>query len=382
MTEGSMPKAALVLALLSASLCAAALGQSGSKPAPVSRHPATPLYRVSFERREPVEGVNATGALQLPFQCTSDGTFFVNFIGTVPAGAGIKPPLFPPMLLTSVSPFGHGHTFRLDQVPELFISRQEDYFASDSEVIFLVRGARENKPVKRTFQWKDGSQGEYEENAAPQHLYILSFTRDGEYRRTIEVEDSFYILQVGVFPSGMFLALGFDKKDNSTRLVMLTADGNLLKPLTVPADDFPQAMIAGADAPHPHAIVPTELVSAGHSILIVVQENTAFPLLEVTEGGAIRAIHPKLPKDTKIRLVVPSDQNLYVVTSTENDKRDFDSAIYELNPEDGAVLGRFELSDDRQGSQVACVHDGKFFSFVFGDGKITPLVGSAEPVGH
>ena len=87
-----MPKPALVLALLSASLCTVTLGQAGSKTAPVSRPPTPPVYRVSFERREPVEGVNATGALQLPFQCTSDGTFFVNFIGTVPAGAGIKPP--------------------------------------------------------------------------------------------------------------------------------------------------------------------------------------------------------------------------------------------------------------------------------------------------
>ena len=283
------------------------------------------------------------------------------------------------MLLTSVSPTGHGHTFRLDQVPELFISRQEDHFASDSEVIFLARGARENKPVKRTFQWKDGSQSEYEDNAAPQHLYILSFTRDGEYRRTIEIEDSFSILHVGVFPSGMFLALGFDQKDNSPRLVMLTPDGRLLKSLTVPADDLPQSMVSGADAPRPHAIVPTELIPAGHSILVVVQNNTSFPILEVTEGGAIRAILPKLPKDTQIRAVAPSDRNLYVITRTEYDKRDSDGAIYELRYEDGTVLGRFELPDGRQGSELACVHDGRFLSIDFEDGRIIPLVGSAEP---
>jgi hypothetical protein len=28
---------------------------------------------------------------------------------------------------------------------------------------------------------------------------------------------------------------------------------------------------------------------------------------------------------------------------------------------------------------VACIHDGKFFSLDYGDGKITPLVGTAEP---
>lgn len=377
-----MPNPALILALLSASLCTVSVGQSGSKKAaPVPRAPTPPVYHVSFERREPVDAVNATGGFQLPFQCTSDGTFFVNFIGTVPAGAGINPPLFPPMMLTSISASGRGHTFRLDQVPELFISRQEDYFVSDSEVIFLIRGARENKPVKRTFQRKDGSQDGYEENAAPQHLYMLSFTRDGEYRRTIEIDDSFSILHVGAFSTGMFLALGFDKKDKSPTLVMLTADGTILKSLTAPAGDLPRSMITGPDAPHPHAIVATELIPVGHSILMLVQNDAAFPLLEVTEGGEIRAIRPKLPSDAQITAVAPSDRNLYVITSKENDKRDVGGAIYELSPEDGAVLGRFELPDGRQGSSVACVHDGKFLSMDIEDGKIIPLVGTAEPSG-
>lgn len=376
-----MPKIPLILALLSVSLCTVTLGQAGSKAAPVSRTPSPPVYHVSFERREPAEGVDPTGAFQLPFQCTSDGTFFMNFVGGVPAGAGIKPPLLPPMLLTSVSPSGHGHTFRLDQVPELFISKQEDHFASDSEVIFLVRGAREKNPVKRTIQWKDGSQSEYEDNAAPQHLYVLSFTRDGEYRRTIEIDDSFYVLHVGVFPSGMFLALGFDQKDKSPRLAMLTPDGRLLKSLSVPADDLPQSMVSGADAPAPHAIVPTELVAVEHSILIVVQNSTSFPLLEVTEGGEIRAIHPKLGKDTQIRAVAPSDRNLYVITGAENNKRDSDGTIYELSYEDGTALGRFELANGRLGSEATCVHDGKFLSVDLEDGKIIPLVGSAEPSG-
>jgi len=213
--------------------------------------------------------------------------------------------------------------------------------------------------VKRTFQWKDGTRSEYEDNAAPQHLYVLSFTRDGEYRRTIEIEDSFSILHVGVFPSGMFLALGFDQKDKSPRLVMLTPDGRLLKSLTVPADDLPQFMVSGADAPHPHTIVPTELIPAGHSILIVVQNNPSFPLLEVTEGGSIRAIHPKLPKDTQIRAVAPSDRNLYVIRVRDTTNATPMVLSTSCRYEDGAVLGRFELPDGRQGSEVACVHDGK-----------------------
>jgi hypothetical protein len=213
----------------------------------------------------------------------------------------------------------------------------------------------------------------------PSIITFSTFSRDGEYQRTIEIEDSFIILQVGVFPSGTFLAIGYDEKDHSPRLVMLKADGTLLKSLTIPAGDFPKSMISAADAPrHPHAIVPTELVPAGHSIGVVVQNETAFPLLEVTEGGAIRAIRHRRPKGTQIKAIVPSDRDLYVIASPEAEKGDFDGSVYRLNPENGAVLGRFELGEGRQGLDLACVHEGKFLSIDFGDGKIIPLVGSAE----
>ena len=191
------------------------------------------------------------------FQCTSDGTFFVNFISTVPAGAGVQPPMFPPMLLTSVCVSGEGHTFRLDQVPELYNTFEKYHFASDSEVVFLVRASRENKPE------------------SPRHLYLVSFARNGEYRRTSETKEAFSILQVGVFPSGTFLAFGYDEEDHSPKLAMLSADGELLKSLAIQSDDIPKSLISAVDAPHPRAIVPTELVPSEHSILIV-QEQLDF----------------------------------------------------------------------------------------------------------
>ena len=369
------PALALVPTVIIA-LSAAVGAQSASTIAPGSKSTPVPSYRVSFERREPIPGISATGAIELPFLCTSDGTFFVNFVGTVPAGGGIQPPLVQPALLTSVSPSGRGHTFRLDQVPELYVSREKDHFASDSEVIFLVRASRENKPVKRTYRRKDGSEGEYEDNSAPQHLYILSFTREGEYRRTTEIGDTFSILRLGVFPRGTFLAFGFEEKDHSPRLAMLTQDGTFLKSLTIPAGDAPQSMVGGADARHPHAVAPAELVPSGHSILIV-QNNTTFPLLEVGEGGAIRAIRPHLPDGQQIRHVIPANQSLYVIAGSENAEA-FAGTIYEVSPEDGALLKRFELSDGREGSEVACVHDGKFLSLDYGDGKVIPVVGTAE----
>src|SRR3984885_10718208 len=351
-----MNKPACGLAVFLSDTVPAARGQSGSAGGSASPHTAAPLYRVSFARGAAVAGISDTHAIKLPLQCTSDGTIFVSFVGTVPANSGLPPlpPGLPPMLLTSISPAGRGQTFRLDQVPELYISSEADHFASDSNVIFLVRGSRENKPVKQAYT-VGSYHGESTNNVAEQHLYIVTFSREGEYRRTIEIGDAFRIQQIAVFPSG-----------------------TLLKYLEIPKGDAPESMVSGANAPHPHTIAPTELVPEGSSILVV-QNETIWPLLEVGEGGAVRAIRPKLPRGEPIEAVIPSDRNLFVLAKSETDKGDPAGIIYEVSPENGNVLRRFVLSDGKRAVNVmACVHDRKFLSIDYGNGQVVPLTGSAE----
>ncbi|MGA7751247.1 MAG: hypothetical protein WCB05_00395, partial [Candidatus Sulfotelmatobacter sp.] len=58
-------------------LSSLASGEAKSKPAPA---PPAPFFRITFEREEPVAGVTATGAVAVPFECTSDGTAFVNML--------------------------------------------------------------------------------------------------------------------------------------------------------------------------------------------------------------------------------------------------------------------------------------------------------------
>ncbi len=176
-----------------------------------------------------------------------------------------------------------------------------------------------------------------------------------------------------------FLAFGYDEKDHSPKLAMLKEDGTLLKYLEIPKGDVPESMVSGADAPHPHVIAQAELVPEGRSILVV-QNETTWPLLEVGEGGAVRAIRPKLPKGEPIEAVIPADRSLYVIAQSETDKADPAGIIYEVSPENGNVLRRFALGDGKRAVDVmACVHDGKFLSMDYGDGKVVPLIGSAEP---
>jgi hypothetical protein len=132
-----MRMATLVLALLIATRPAPTMAWQGSSLQGLERSPdPTPLYRVSFERGDPIAGVNSTSAVQLPFKCTNDGTIFVTFVGGVPANSGLMPPLIPPLQFVSIAPPDRGQVFRLDQVPELFVSREIDHYPSDSEVGF------------------------------------------------------------------------------------------------------------------------------------------------------------------------------------------------------------------------------------------------------
>src|SRR5580698_3296411 len=287
-------------------------GQAVS-PRPKTAAAPAPLYSISFERKDPVAGLDASPAIKLPFDCTADGTVFVTM---VPVGGQMQPPLYapPPLLLTSVSPSGQANTFPLDQVTaQLYEVREVDHYASESSVIFLVKAARENRPAKQTYTKQDGTQGEFTRNTADRYSYIVLFNRDGEYKKTIETDVSIEIQHLGVFPSGTFLAFGYDQKDHSPRLEMLKDDGTLMRTLQISKNDVPESLLGTKDrsgnGPSVY-IAPTQLVPYGHSVLVV-QNKTTFPLLEVSESGEIRTIHPKIPEGMQIEGLIASDQNLY-----------------------------------------------------------------------
>src|SRR5580698_177805 len=67
-------------------------GQAVS-PRPKTAAAPAPLYSISFERKDPVAGLDASPAIKLPFDCTADGTVFVTM---VPVGGQMQPPLYAP----------------------------------------------------------------------------------------------------------------------------------------------------------------------------------------------------------------------------------------------------------------------------------------------
>ncbi len=355
--------------LLSITLSLSALAPREAKAAEKPAATAAPAYSISFERGEAIAGVAASRAIALPFQCTSDGTVFVNMMLQQSS-----PNSFPVEQLVSILRSGEAHEFRLDQLTDLYDVVRKGYYASESNVAFLVIAAAEDKQGKQTYVTEDGTKHEVTRNLADRHDYILIFDSEGTYKKKLQMDDTFAVQRVGMFPSGALLAFGFDKQDHSPRLALLQDDGKFLRFLELPKGGAPQSMFEMKDSTAKGAavyIAPSQLVPYGDSILIV-QNKTKFPLLDVNEAGMIRAVHPKLPKDMQIDTLIPSDQNLYALVNSKDN-----GAIYELNAQDGTVIRRFALPDPAP--PVACVHDGKFLSFEHGEGKLVPLIGTAEP---
>jgi len=352
--------------------------QAGRKTAPVTSPVPAPLYRIVFKSGDAVPGIGAMPAIRLPFECASDGTVFISMVQAL--GTGSPPrnlsPYSPSLLLTSISPAHEAHSFPLDQVPDLYDIQDIGDYASESKVIFLIRATRENKQATQAPATSDGSQQESRGKPAEHNFYIVIFDRQGNYQKTVQIEAGFRINRLGLFPSGMFLAYGYDEADHTPKLAMLKDDGTLLKFLEIPKGYVPESALGTKDGSGKGPAVyvsPVQFVGQGQFIYVV-QNKTKFPLLEINEAGAIRAIQPKLPTGVEINTLVPSDENLYVRVTEIHD-----GSIYELSAHEGVILRRFHVGDKESGADVACVHDEKFLSFQHSDGKLVPLTGTAEP---
>jgi hypothetical protein len=326
------------------------------------------MYRITFIQGEPITGVSDSRKVAMPYECTSDGTAFVNIV--------LQPSIYSPPVevLVAIPPSGQAHDFRLDQVTGLYDIMQKGHYASESGVVFLVIAAPEDKQAKETFQTADGENHEVTRNIADHHDYLVIFDREGNYKRKVQIDDSFAVQRVGVFPSGAFLAFGFDKTDRSPRLTMLNEDGTLRRIEAIPKNSAPPSVFGTRDGTGKPAFFPNpvQLVPNNDSIIVV---QPKFPLLAVNESGAIRSITPKLPDGKQVKMLIASDANLFALINDISD-----GSIYELNPQDGNILRRFRIENDTPGTDVACVHDAKFLSFTQGGGRLVPLIGTAKPI--
>jgi hypothetical protein len=79
-------------------------------------------------------------------------------------------------------------------------------------------------------------------------------------------------------------------------------------------------------------------------------------------------------------MLIPSDENLYAIIHTANAPgKPPGGAVLELSAQEGLALRELRLGNDESAYGLACVHDKKFLLFHHGDGRLVPLVGTADP---
>jgi hypothetical protein len=342
---------------------------------------SAPEYKISFTEGQPVAGVGAIPAIRLPFECSEDGSVFIHIVQ--PANWG-KPPsnfsansLF--TLLASISTDNRAQSFPLDTVPGLYDIRQFDDYVSSTKVVFLLNATPEDKQAKSTYSDSTGQEHEYTNNTAPHHFYIVLFDRNGQYEEKIQVQDSFEISHIGLFPSGKYLVYGFSQTDQSPQMALLKEDGTLLQYVSIPKGDVPKSAkttLNGTGKGPAIYVAPTQFMGQSGTIYVL-QNNANYPILGIDPGGGVHVIRPELRKGLRISMLIPSDNNLY---GRMNDTSS--GSIYEFNPGDGSITRRFEVPNDQSGADIACVHGDKFISFKQVEGNLVPLLGKAVPMGR
>ena len=362
-----MIRSLLVLVLWAVCSICSARGQNDRPSKRPASHEEPPVFRISFQRDDKARTLSGFTSIAPDYQCTSDGAvFFIEL--HQPSMTSL-----PLEVLVSESLSGEPHEFRFDQINDLHDVQLKAHYAEDSKVVLLVIAAAEDKREKIEFIADDGSKHEMVENTAEHHDYILVFDRSGFYRGKVQIDDTFAVQRVGVFPSGDFLIYGFDKQDHAPKLAMLRTDGTLLRSLEVPKNGAPKSVFTSQTKNGQAVFIrPVQFISSGNSIVIV-QNGTGYPLLEVNEAGVVRAIRPNLPRAAEIKSLVPSDHNLFLQTRLGS--RD---VLYEINKLDGKALGKFEMRSED--SSVGCIHDDKFLSFEHKGSDFVFTVGTAEPV--
>ncbi len=129
------------------------------------------------------------------------------------------------------------------------------------------------------------------------------------------------------------------------KLALLNDDGTIIKYLQVRDGALPEsALNKGPEGKGPEMYVsPVQLVRHEDSI-VVLQNKTNFPILEIKESGAIRVIRPRLPREAQIDTLIPSDTNLFARVNEPGG-----GSIYELNWKDGRAMRRFSAGTDDRG---------------------------------
>lgn len=330
-----------------------ALGQS-SRPAQSDNiHTGA----VQFREVGPVNGIIASPVIESPIQC-SNGTAFVHMF---------DPPDFSQSKLYSVSPSSSAHAYSTKLIDDLYGVSVRRYYPTDNGVIMLVEATRSREQNDRTTVRSDNTHLTRNGYSGERGQFIVRFDQDGSYRGSVAIDDYVRVDQIAMFDSGVYLALGVENQIKRMHLLLIKADGTVLRFLDVSkevtglSDSQAKAVVKGM--PDSFVMMPfTQFVRFQNNILVVFPGSN-LPILEVRDTGQVRSISLQLPHGQMAHTIFTGESRWYVSTSPSGNSIDSSQvSLYEFDPSDGNLLRRL-TTEGASVNDIACVDGQNFVAF-------------------
>jgi hypothetical protein len=316
--------------------------------------PEMPTRTLNFEPQETDPALAVSNVTSLPFQCTSDGTLFLNSVNP----KDLREP-------TLISIRGKkSQTYRISAIGDLHDIFQIDTYPSDSNVGFLIRASKE----------LPGQPGAGKSPAgipwSKYHNYIALFDRNGSYKESIELPVDYQLNHFAILPSGEFLISGYDRLNSAPRLLFLSSAGQIMRTL-----DLPAARNSTADASFGSAaammassqLLGNVIFTAWNNHILVWHRGSADPVLDVGPGGSVREVPLQPPPGLVFEAMISANDRwvarFHEQSAAENaPEKPGEHIFYELHPEDASLSVKLIQPKDVSG-QIACESSGAYITF-------------------
>lgn len=208
-----------------------------------------------------------------------------------------------------------------------------------------------------------------EDQRDPASYDILRFDDQGTLKETIHPDLKFRTLQMGVFPDGKFLILGFDEGNLAPRAAILDSGGSYVTSVDL-GDVLPTNNELKAAVPPGLSRNMPESMKIAQGLkyyrfwhtpsgLALMKQDTNKIIL-ITSGGVVTTVTPKIPKGYTANSFIQSDKRwLLRVMGPEDDYEVSKFDIYEFRSEDGTLVRKLDTEPAPSGG-FACEHDGEF----------------------
>lgn len=320
----------------------------------------TSVPSMRFSRPQVIGDINPRPTIAGRFDCDKDGTIYTFIDGYTP-NTGSTPTAR--LALLGIHPNGNVTNFDWRSVEGFTnISLPRSVFVGHGQIFVLAEGDR-----------KSGKEEQY----LPYPL-VLTFNQEGTLIRVGVLDQGLDPLVLGVFKSGNFVVVSYDRLNNRMALDLIRPDGTEIRQLSLGSNDYlAQASKMGPQS-MPGKYNSTLLIDMskffpfGRNLLLVPLETSGLPVLNLGEKGVASAIVPQLPKGMVLDSFISTTSTslkmrLGTVVQTQHPALDSDGKLLSVGTIPSQKITEFSLAngsivhEDKIGStavQPACEADG------------------------